>query len=110
MGPVSPSRVVEVAPAFGVTELLSLARGDEAAREPLQLLIGALVYHRKALKGFSDSTLHETVRQDPALVIGLFSGDAATLTAALPAIGGMHLASAALRIPTAVLEVIDADQ
>jgi hypothetical protein len=83
-------------------------QGDAAAREPLQLLIGALVYHRKALDGFSDSLLHDRVRQDPTLMDALLSEREAALSDAHSIIGGMHLASAALRIPTAVLETIDA--
>jgi len=82
-------------------------QGDEAAMEPLQLLVGALIYHRKALESFSDATLHEPVRQDPALLRGLLTlpGDALVerATEKLAVMGGMHLASASLRLPTAIL-------
>ncbi len=87
-------------------------QGDEAAMEPLQLLVGSLLYQRKALESFSDATLHEPVRQDPALLSGLLAlpGDALVerATEKLAVMGGIHLASASLRLPTAILETIDA--
>jgi hypothetical protein len=86
--------------------------GDEPSREPLQLMVGALVYHRKALGSFSDATLHDPVRQDPTLLTDLLSVPGAGLldaaTDARPVIGGIHLASAALRLPTAIFETLDA--
>ncbi len=93
-------------------EALEHVQRQDAAREPLQLMVGALVCHRKALEGFTDATLHESVPQDPALLKELLSlsGTALLEPAAdrRPVVAGIHLASAALRLATAVLETIDA--
>jgi hypothetical protein len=91
---------------------LDHVQSDESTREPLQLLVGALIYHGKALKAFGNATLHEPVRQNPAVMRDLLSLPGAALsdptTEKLEVIGGVHLASASLRLPTAILETIEA--
>ena len=91
---------------------LDHVHADEAATEPLQLMVGALIYHRMALEAFCDATLHDPVRQDPASLKDLLSLPGAALlepaTAKRAVMGGVHLASASLRLPTAILETIDA--
>jgi hypothetical protein len=87
-------------------------QNHEPSREPLQLMVGALVYHRRALRGFSETTLHESVRQEFSGTTDLLSISEIDLldagTDALPALGGIHLASGALRLPAAILETIEA--
>ena len=91
---------------------LDHVHADEAATEPLQLMVGALIYHRMALEAFCDATLHDPVRQDPASLKDLLSLPGAALlepaTAKRAVMGGVHLASASLRLPTAILETMDA--
>jgi hypothetical protein len=91
---------------------LEHVRTHEPSREPLQLMVGALVYHRKALQSFSDEALHDLARQDPVLTADLLKltgiGLLSAATDTLPVLGGIHLASGALRLPAAILETMEA--
>ncbi len=82
-------------------------------REPLELIVAALIYLNRGLQAFSDETIHERVRGPGPPLGPILARDARDLLAAdldrEEMLGRMNLASAALRLPVAVLETIDAN-
>lgn len=86
---------------------------EEPIREPFELILAALIYHGKALSVFTEEQLHELVRKTPTPLSPILARNFKDLTAPdiekEDMLGRMHLASAALRLPVAVLETIDAN-
>jgi hypothetical protein len=86
-------------------------RQSGKAREPLQLLLGALLYQRWALAGFEEDTFHAPIRRNPAgreiqdLAVG--SGDPLSDRHHVGAT--LHLASASIRFPAAIFKLVEFD-
>jgi hypothetical protein len=81
---------------------------EDPIREPLQLLVGALIYHRRALLGLDNTTLHEQTRYPTtdhlARTLELTPADFGAAFDNSFMAATMHLASAAFRLPVAIYQ------
>jgi len=87
--------------------------GGRSAREAFELLRTALVYHRNALADYQTEALHGRFRPEH----GRLTTDDSLLAVDQPlfgssripvgTVGGMHVASASLRLPTALLRTFE---
>jgi hypothetical protein len=77
------------------------------AREGLELLLAALLYQRWALAGLEPRVFHLTTRDNPPLTMAqLVAGAADPLTDRHHVGATMHLASASIRFPVAIQQII----
>lgn len=76
------------------------------AREALELILAALLYERWALCGFDEGAFHLEIRENPSMTMAdLAAGAADPLTDRHHVGATMHLASASIRVPVALLQL-----
>lgn len=80
--------------------------GAGEAREGLELILAALLYQRWALGGFDEPGFQLTIRDNPLTMVQLVDGAADVLTDRHHVGATMHLASASIRFPVAIQQII----